>query len=104
MYDRVGGEAFFVLLPRTSLAEAAQVGDKIRSLVEQTEFPGGSGQPGGALTISVGVAALELGETGADLLARADIALYEAKDLGRNCVCAANQAAETTRSATSSRI
>lgn len=101
---RIGGEEFVVLLPRTSLTEAAQVGDKIRSLVEQTEFPGGDGQPGGALTISVGVAALELGETGADLLARADIALYEAKDLGRNCVVVANQAAEAVRSATSSRI
>jgi diguanylate cyclase (GGDEF)-like protein len=101
---RIGGEEFVVLLPRTSLAEAEQVGQKIRSLVEQTEFPGGSGQPDGALTISVGVAALELGETGADLLARADIALYGAKDLGRNRVVVANQAAEAVRSATSSRI
>ena len=101
---RIGGEEFVVLLPRTSLAEAEQVGQKIRSLVEQTVFPGGSGQPDGALTISVGVAALELGETGADLLARADIALYGAKDLGRNRVVVANQAAEAVRSATSSRI
>ncbi len=101
---RIGGEEFVVLLPRTSLAEAAQVGDKIRSLVEQTEFPGGDGQPGGTLTISVGVAALRPGETGADLLARADTALYEAKDEGRNCVVIADQSVPSARSATKSRI
>jgi diguanylate cyclase (GGDEF)-like protein len=101
---RIGGEEFVVLLPRTSLAEAAQVGDKIRSLVEQTEFPGGEGQPGGMLTISVGVAALRPGETGADLLARADTALYEAKDEGRNCVVIADQSLPSARSATRSRI
>jgi diguanylate cyclase (GGDEF)-like protein len=101
---RIGGEEFVVLLPRTSLAEAAQVGDKLRSLVELTEFPGGEGQPGGMLTISVGVASLRLEETGADLLARADIALYEAKDQGRNCVVTATQSAGAARSATRSRI
>jgi diguanylate cyclase (GGDEF)-like protein len=98
---RIGGEEFVVLLPRTSLADAAQVGDKIRSIVERTEFPGGEGQPGGMLTISVGVASLQADETGADLLARADTALYEAKDQGRNCVVSATQLAGGARSATS---
>ena len=101
---RTGGEEFVVLLPRTTLAEAAQVGDKLRSLVELTEFPGGEGQPGGALTISVGVASLRPEETGADLLARADTALYEAKDRGRNCVVTATQTTGPARSATNSRI
>jgi len=101
---RIGGEEFVVLLPRTTLAEAAQVGDKLRSIVELTEFPGGEGQPGGMLTISVGVASLRPEETGADLLARADTALYEAKDQGRNCVVTASQSAEPARSATRSRI
>jgi len=101
---RTGGEEFVVLLPRTTLAEAAQVADKLRSLVELAEFPGGEGQPGGMLTISVGVASLRPEETGADLLARADTALYEAKDQGRNCVITATQAPGSTRSATRSRI
>lgn len=101
---RTGGEEFVVLLPRTTLAEAAQVADKLRSLVELAEFPGGEGQPGGMLTISVGVASLRPEETGADLLARADTALYEAKDRGRNCVITATQAPGPTRSATRSRI
>lgn len=98
---RVGGEEFVVLLPRTTLEDAEQVAEKIRSLVEQTLFPGGQGQPGGHLTISIGVATLESDESGPNLLARADIALYEAKDSGRNRVVMARQA--SIRSATSSR-
>jgi len=101
---RIGGEEFVVLLPRTNLSEAALVADKLRSVVEQTEFPGGDGQPDGALTISVGVAALHPEETGADLLSRADTALYEAKDLGRNRVVSASQSASSARSLTRSRI
>ena len=101
---RIGGEEFVVLLPRTDLAGAAQVADKLRSIVERTEFPGGDGQPGGTLTISVGVAALDQEETGADLLSRADTALYEAKDRGRNCVVTAAQPAGSARSLTRSRI
>jgi diguanylate cyclase (GGDEF)-like protein len=101
---RIGGEEFVVLLPRTNLVQASQVADKLRSIVERTEFPGGDGQPGGMLTVSVGVAALCPGETGADLLSRADTALYEAKDQGRNCVVTASQSAGSVRSVTSSRI
>ena len=74
-------------------------------MVERTEFPGGEGQPGGTLTISVGAASLRPEETGADLLARADTALYEAKDQGRNCVVTASHASlGSARSATRSRI
>lgn len=101
---RIGGEEFVVLLPRTNLHEAAQVANKLRSMVEQTEFPGGQGQPSGQLTISVGVATLREGETGADLMSRADAALYEAKDRGRNCIVTAAQPAGSARSLTSSRI
>jgi diguanylate cyclase (GGDEF)-like protein len=101
---RVGGEEFVVLLPRTNLTEASVVAEKLRSVVERTEFPGGEGQPGGTLTISIGVAALRHDETGADLLARADTALYAAKDRGRNCVVLAPQPAISARSLTRSRI
>ena len=102
---RTGGEEFVVLLPRTSWTDAEQVGDKIRRIVEATDFPGGKGQPNGKLTISVGVATLALGETSDELLARADTALYEAKALGRNRVAVASpQAAGSIRSVTRSRI
>ena len=46
---RIGGEEFVVLLPRTKLSEAGQVAEKLRSIVERTEFPGGDGQPDGML-------------------------------------------------------
>ena len=102
---RVGGEEFVVLLPRTDCASATQVAEKLKRLVEETDFPGGAGQPEGALTISVGVASLQLDESGNDFLARADDALYEAKNRGRNCVAVARQpAADSARSLTRSRI
>ena len=101
---RIGGEEFVVLLPRTNLEEAQGVAEKLRSMVARTEFPGGEGQPGGTLTVSVGAAVLRPEETGADLLARADTALYQAKDQGRNCVVAASQSAGSERSVTRSRI
>ncbi len=101
---RIGGEEFVVLLPRTDPEQAFQVASKLQSMVEQTRFPGGEGQPGGALTISIGVASLHEGETGAELLARADAALYEAKSRGRNRVVAADQPEGSARVLTSSRI
>lgn len=102
---RIGGEEFVVLLPRADAVVAAKVAEKIRSMVEETEFPGGEGQPEGALTVSIGVASFHPNETGADLLARADNALYEAKDRGRNCVATAPQpTAGSARSLTRSRI
>jgi diguanylate cyclase (GGDEF)-like protein len=101
---RVGGEEFVVLLPRTNLTEASVVAEKLRSVVERTEFPGGEGQPGGTLTISIGVATLQHDETGAALLARADTALYAAKDRGRNSVVLAPQPTISARSLTRSRI
>ncbi|MCZ6805546.1 MAG: sensor domain-containing diguanylate cyclase [Deltaproteobacteria bacterium] len=102
---RIGGEEFVVLLPRTDAVVATKVAEKIRSMVEETEFPDGKGQPEGALTVSIGVASFHPDETGADLLARADNALYEAKDRGRNCVVTAHQpTAGSARSLTRSRI
>lgn len=83
---RVGGEEFVVLLPETDLAEACRVAEKLRQQIEETPLPGGPTQPGGKLTISVGVASLRADEDGAGVLARADEALYSAKRRGRNRV------------------
>ncbi|MEM8607562.1 MAG: diguanylate cyclase [Myxococcota bacterium] len=102
---RIGGEEFVVLLPRTDSTTAILVAEKLRTLVEQTDFPGGEGQPGKRLTVSIGVACRNEHETGADLLERADVALYDAKDRGRNCVAIAHQpTAASARSRTKSRI
>ena len=83
---RMGGEEFLVLLPETTLDEARMVAEKLRDRIESDTVPGGATQPGGRLTISLGVAALLPGETAEALLARADEALYAAKRHGRNRV------------------
>ena len=83
---RTGGEEFLVLLPETEIAEAMLVAEKLRAQIANHEIPGGATQPGGHLTISLGVAELLADEEGAALLARADEALYAAKRRGRDRV------------------
>ena len=100
---RTGGEEFVVLLPRTDHAEALGVAEKIRALVEATTFPGDADQPLGTMTISAGAATLIPGESAKALLARADTALYAAKNAGRNRVMGADQPEVVIRSRTKSR-
>lgn len=80
---RYGGEEFSVLLPGASRQEAQAAGERIRAAVERAPFDGEESQPGGHLTVSVGVATLE-GGAAETLKSRADEALYGAKALGRN--------------------
>ncbi|KAA0546076.1 diguanylate cyclase [Bacillus sp. BGMRC 2118] len=88
MAFRFGGEEFVVLLPDTVKVEAVEIAERIRKNVEDTKFPSEEHQPGGRLTVSVGVAS-SAGNTGKlpyDLFDIADKALYEAKDKGKNRV------------------
>ena len=84
---RYGGEEFCVLLPGASAPEAAQVAERVRAAVESSAIAGGENQPGGRLTISVGVADTTAGIS--DIVDRADGALYQAKEQGRNRVAIA---------------
>jgi diguanylate cyclase (GGDEF)-like protein len=80
---RLGGEEFCMLLPHTDLDGAVKLGARVRDLVRQAPWA----HIGDSLTVSVGVAvAQHASETGADLMARADKALYRAKAAGRDCV------------------
>jgi len=79
---RYGGEEFVVLLPDTGLIAAAAVGERIRSAVAAHAFAG-LNEP---LTVSIGAACLQPGETHDQTFLRADRALYRAKALGRNRV------------------
>lgn len=84
---RFGGEEFVVILPHTTLAQAAHVANEIRKTVESKKIVQKStGRDMGTVTLSLGVAALRPGETVADLLNRADACLYAAKRAGRNRV------------------
>ncbi len=86
---RLGGEEFAVLLPDTSLAEAAAVGERVRARVAAATVavvgPRRRGQV--RVTVSVGVACTApAGPVISDLLASADAALYRAKAGGRDRV------------------
>ena len=88
---RVGGEEFGVVLPETQLAEAALVAERIRKSVCQqpVRTMDGGGSP---TTVSIGVASVHDDTAGHEELYRlADVALYRAKDEGRNCVCVDEQ-------------
>ncbi len=79
---RIGGEEFVWLLPGFDIERARPLAERLRQSVE-------NGVPGSTLpnvTISLGLAEFRRGDTAEELLARADAALYEAKDLGRNQV------------------
>jgi len=84
---RYGGEEFVVLLPGTSMAEARRLADRLRERVEALPLRWQERPIG--LTISVGLAQWQ-GDADdvAGLMARADAALYRAKQGGRNRVMA----------------
>ncbi len=85
MLARYGGEEFVVILPASSGEEARITAEKLRQAVANTEFTvRGLKIP---VTISIGATIAQATDTGPmDVFARADRALYEAKDAGRNRV------------------
>jgi diguanylate cyclase (GGDEF)-like protein len=83
---RFGGEEFVVLMPTTSLEVATAIAERIREVVAALHIEP-LPEP---ITASFGVAERAAGEPGDGLLRRADVALYEAKRLGRNRVIAVN--------------
>jgi len=84
---RFGGEEFAILLPHTTLSDAAALAEQIRAtLVRRRIVRKNSGDELGVVTVSVGVSAFRPGETPAEFVNRADGALYHAKGQGRNRV------------------
>ncbi|MFA4995044.1 MAG: GGDEF domain-containing protein [Bdellovibrionales bacterium] len=87
---RYGGEEFVIILPDTRLQDSVRVADILRSTLSTKQITRrGTNEVIGAVTISIGAAEYISGDDGDALIARADSALYEAKQTGRNRVCMA---------------
>jgi diguanylate cyclase (GGDEF)-like protein len=82
---RFGGEEFTVLLPRTDTAGACRIAERLRSSAGGLSIPAAAARIN--VTVSIGVSVLsQHGNDLFELLAAADVALYRAKDAGRNQV------------------
>ncbi|WP_336210061.1 GGDEF domain-containing protein [Nonomuraea sp. LPB2021202275-12-8] len=83
---RFGGEEFVVLLPKADLHEARRIAERLRTRIGRMAVPADEVLIN--VTVSAGVALINVhGEDLIELLAAADLALYRAKELGRNRVC-----------------
>lgn len=89
---RWGGEEFLLVAPEMREPEAAQLAERLRTLVEQHDFG-----TGWRLTASFGVAERFARESAAELVRRADEAMYAAKRDGRNVVRVASGPGEKAR-------
>lgn len=84
-FGRYGGEEFIVVLPDAPLSGAMRCAERVRQVTEEASF-----DEVFRVTLSAGVAQYQSSETIEEILRRADLALYEAKHLGRNRVAADN--------------
>ncbi len=84
---RYGGEEMALIMPDTELSKAVEITDTIRKIVEKNRLKRkNDGESLGKITFSAGVASFKLDDTAEMIIERADKALYEAKDTGRNQV------------------
>lgn len=86
---RYGGEEFLLVLPDTNTDQALQIVERLRGTIADLDWSAIA--PDLTLTLSAGLSEIASNDTPEDLLARADRALYRAKDAGRNRVLAAAQ-------------
>jgi two-component system cell cycle response regulator len=86
---RYGGEEFVIVMPETDMHVAGMVAERLRRSIAGEPFSIDKGNKRIEVTISIGLSTLEKkGEPIADVLKRADVALYRAKHDGRNRVVA----------------
>ncbi|MTJ84152.1 MAG: diguanylate cyclase [Telmatospirillum sp.] len=91
LFARYGGEEFVMLLPGMDLPAAMKAARHIQQAIRSRALPH-HGIPPGIVTVSLGVASLTPSDrvSPEDLLREADLALYRAKESGRNRMCSAN--------------
>jgi diguanylate cyclase (GGDEF)-like protein len=83
---RYGGEEFLLVLPGTTQEQAVEMLDRLRLIISELDWSAILGDM--KLTMSAGVCTVRKEESADAFLARADAALYQAKDAGRNRVIA----------------
>ncbi|OQX83897.1 MAG: hypothetical protein B6D53_01345 [Candidatus Omnitrophica bacterium 4484_49] len=84
---RYGGEEFALILPNTSKEEARIIGERLRKRISDYPFKNKEIQPQGAITVSMGIATFpEDAEEKKELIQKADLALFTAKNKGKNQV------------------
>jgi diguanylate cyclase len=89
---RYGGEELIAVLPGADLATCEAVAERIRRSISECQITRRStGEILPSITVSIGVAQFQLGESMADLIERCDRALYLAKRTGRNRVVTEDQ-------------
>jgi diguanylate cyclase (GGDEF)-like protein len=89
---RYGGEEFLAILPATAPEQALAVAERIRVRIAGLALAADEGPM--RITTSIGVATLIGSESATQLLARADTAMYRAKDKGRDCCVVAGDQAQ----------
>jgi len=83
---RFGGEEFVMVLPETAKPEAELAAERIRKCTAEMDLKAKCGTATIPVTVSIGVTTATGGDDVEAVIARADAALYEAKNKGRNCV------------------
>lgn len=83
MMTRYGGEEFAMLFPRVTLENTINVAERIRKTIETASK---EHLPSAPITVSLGIGQMAAGDTLQAVIAKADAALYRAKNTGRNCV------------------
>ena len=82
IFARWGGEEFVLLLPHVSMERAEVIANNLRAKIEIDYFPEVNN-----ITCGFGITSYKYGDNIDKITQRADIALYDAKDSGRNRVC-----------------
>ncbi len=93
---RLGGDEFAVILPEESGARALEVAECLLSLIRENAAAFDHGQSG-SVSASIGVADFAAGVTADEMLHRADLAMYQAKETGKSRVVAHSAAASAKR-------